>query len=509
MKGEWVMPGSKYFLPLASSCAGGCHGSGHDTRDGGLKIIYNDKLTVCSSLRIFFLYMSMVLPYNKKNKRKSFLTEGKNVLQMEELRSLFAGVFHGGLLQVVFSGPRGEFDGRDVVKVKVRPVELKDGLHFQFELFTKTQAFHENLDAEQAAMRACELGTKFKQAQIATVGEEYSVLVSKKGKVSIRKKRREMPAAGRGEAKMAGTQAAFGREPGGGDDKAENARGQEEALPMVGVTAHDKRKNYILQEGRPVPFLVDLGVMTKDGMIVRPKFDKFRQINRFLEFVEDVLPRLERERELTILDFGCGKSYLTFAMYYYLHELKGYDIRMIGLDLKKDVIARCNRLAEKYGYHKLTFLAGNIAEYEGVGEVDMVVTLHACDTATDYALAKAVGWNAGVILSVPCCQHELNRQIRGGVLSPIMDYGILKERFAALLTDGLRAKYLESMGYETQVLEFIDMEHTPKNILLRAVKSRKMNTAKVKRCGEEIRACEEFLGARPTLGKLFKGERGE
>ncbi len=155
------------------------------------------------------------------------------------------------------------------------------------------------------------------------------------------------------------------------------------------------------------------------------------------------------------------------------------------------------------------FLTGNIAEYEGGEPVDMVVTLHACDTATDYALAKAVGWNAGVILSVPCCQHELNRQIRGGVLSPIMDYGILKERFAALLTDGLRAKYLESMGYETQVLEFIDMEHTPKNILLRAVKSRKMNTAKVKRCGEEIRACEEFLGARPTLGKLFKGERGE
>ena len=295
----------------------------------------------------------MVLPYNKKNKRKSFLTEGKNVLQMEELRSLFAGVFHRGLLQAVFSGPRGEFDGRDVVKVKVRPVELKDGLHFQFELFTKTQAFH----AEQAAIRACGLGMKFKQAQIATVGEEYSVLVSKKGRVSIRKKRREMPAGGRGEAKMAGTQAAFGREPGVGDDKAENARGQEEALPMVGATAHDKRKNYILQEGRPVPFLVDLGVMTKDGMIVRPKF---RQINRFLEFVEDVLPRLERERELTILDFGCGKSYLTFAMYYYLHELKGYDIRMIGLDLKKDVIARCNRLAEKYGYHKLTFLAGGV-----------------------------------------------------------------------------------------------------------------------------------------------------
>lgn len=420
----------------------------------------------------------MVLPYNKKNtiRKKisgnAFLTEGKNELQMEELRSLFADIFHMGLLQAVLSGPRGEIEGRDVVKVKIRPVELKGGLHFQFELFTKTQAFHENLDAEWAVERACELSAKFKQAQITTIEEEYGVLISKKGRVSIRKKRR-------GTAKTGA------------------------------AVAHNKRKNYILQEGTMVPFLVDLGVMTKDGVIVKPKFDKFRQINRFLEFIEDVLPRLEKDRELTILDFGCGKSYLTFAMYYYLHELKGYDIRVVGLDLKEDVIVRCNCLAEKYGYQKLTFLTGNIADYEGAGEVDMVVTLHACDTATDYALAKAVGWNAKVILSVPCCQHELNRQIRSEVLSPVMDYGILKERFAALLTDGLRAKYLESMGYETQVLEFIDMEHTPKNVLLRAVKSRKINTARVKRCEGEIRACEEFFGARPTLGKLFEDERGK
>lgn len=220
----------------------------------------------------------------------------------------------------------------------------------------------------------------------------------------------------------------------------------------------------------------------------------------FLEFVEDILPQLDKDRELTLLDFGCGKSYLTFAMYYYLHELKGYDIRIIGLDLKTDVILHCNELAKKYGYEKLTFLVGDIADYEGVDQVDMVVTLHACDTATDYALAKAVGWNAKVILSVPCCQHEVNKQLEKQrnlhlgkmksktevmevsemlgdqlasmeeVLGPIMDYGLLRERFAALVTDGLRAKRLESEGYETQVLEFIDMEHTPKNILLRAVK---------------------------------------
>lgn len=400
---------------------------------------------------------------------------------MEELRVFFENIFQIDLIHVVFSGARGAVDGQDIVKVKVRPVELKGELYFQFESFTKTQAFHANLDAERAVERACLLMQNFKQAQVVTGQEECVVLVSKKGKASIRKKRRE--AAGQG-----------------------TASGQMSSESDNRPRAHNKEKNYILREGTAIPFLVDLGVMTKEGTIVRSKSDKFRQINRFLEFVEDVLPHLAKDREVTILDFGCGKSYLTFAMYYYLHELKGYDIRIIGLDLKQDVIAKCARLAEKYGYRKLTFQMGDIARFTGVCEVDMVVTLHACDTATDYALAKAIGWNAEVILSVPCCQHELNRQIQNEALSPIMDYGILKERFAALLTDGLRAKYLESMGYETQVLEFIDMEHTPKNILLRAVKSRKMNTVRIQKCKDEIRACEMFADARPTLGRLLEEE---
>ena len=309
--------------------------------------------------------------------------------------------------------------------------------------------------------------------QIETVREECTVLVSKKGKVTVRRKKRKT-----------------------------------EARPAD--RSHNRKKHYILEEGVPVPFLRDLGVMTEDGKIVRTKTDKFRQINRFLEFIEDILPRLEKGRELTILDFGCGKSYLTFAMYHYLHELRGYDIRIIGLDLKKDVIDHCGKLAEKYGYDKLTFLVGDIADYDGVDRVDMVVTLHACDTATDYALAKAVGWGAEVILSVPCCQHELNAQFAasGGcaeVMAPVMDYGLLRERFAALATDGLRAKYLEREGYETQVLEFIDMEHTPKNILLRAVKTGRKDG----RAAEEIRKCIEFLGAAPTLGRLLdhKGEK--
>ena len=244
--------------------------------------------------------------------------------------------------------------------------------------------------------------------------------------------------------------------------------------------------------------------MTQEGKIVRTKFDKFRQINRFLEFIEDILPQLNKKQEVTILDFGCGKSYLTFAMYYYLHVLKHYDIRIIGLDLKADVIRHCSALAEKYGYEKLTFLEGDIADYDGVDTVDMVVTLHACDTATDYALAKAISWDAKVILSVPCCQHELNGQMKNEILAPVMRYGLLKERFAALVTDGLRAEYLEHAGYHVQVLEFIDMEHTPKNILLRAVKQAGQTEEMRQKKLEEIQKCEAFLEVRPTLGQLME-----
>ena len=315
-------------------------------------------------------------------------------------------------------------------------MKTKANLHFQIESFTKTQAFHENLSGEEAAEKILKYMEDFRQMQIETVHEDCTVLVSRKGKVTVKRRKRQTAAK-----------------------KAD--------------LSHNRKKQYILEEGIPVPFLQDLGVMTADGKIVRSKTDKFRQINRFLEFIEDILPRLDSGRELTIIDFGCGKSYLTFAMYYYLHELKGYNIRITGLDLKKDVIEHCSRLGKKYGYEKLTFLEGDIADYDGVNKADMVVTLHACDTATDYALAKAVGWKADVILSVPCCQHELNRQIKNESMAPVMDYGLLKERFAAIVTDGLRAKYLEREGYDAQILEFIDMEHTPKNILIRAVKKGK------------------------------------
>lgn len=383
---------------------------------------------------------------------------------MNEIENLLKETMNIDFIQAVLSNPRTK---EGILKIKVRPVEMKGQRMLQCESFTKTQVFHENLDPEEAVKRISNAMGGFRQMQLASGEMDYTVLISKKGKVTIRKRKEE---------------------------------GRKAACINL---SHNRKKRYILQEGIPVPFLQDLGVMTQDGKVVRTKSDKFRQINRFLEFIEDILPQLNRKREVTILDFGCGKSYLTFAMYYYLHELKQYDIRIIGLDLKKDVIRHCSELAVKYGYEKLTFLEGDIADYEGVSEVDMVVTLHACDTATDYALAKAVGWNAKVILSVPCCQHELNRQIQNEILAPVMNYGLLKERFAALVTDGLRAEYLESVGYHVQVLEFIDMEHTPKNILLRAVKNPAAHSENREK-RKEIRTCEEFLSVEPTLGKLLK-----
>ena len=384
---------------------------------------------------------------------------------MEEIRNVLKNTLNIEFIRGTISGPRKK---EGIIKVKMRPLEKKGELYFQFESFTKTQAFHENLTSEAAGERAALYMEDFRQMQIETVKEDITILVSKKGKVTVQRKKKK--------------------------EEAQKAD-----------LSHDRKKRYILEEGIPVPFLRDLGVMTEDGKVIRSKTDKFRQINRFLEFIEDILPQLDRGRELTILDFGCGKSYLTFAMYYYLHELKKYDIRIIGLDLKKDVIRHCSSLAEKYGYEKLAFLEGDIADYDGVDQVDMVVTLHACDTATDFALAKAISWNAKVILSVPCCQHELNGQMKNEILAPVMDYGLLKERFAALATDGLRAKYLEREGYETQVLEFIDMEHTPKNILLRAVKTGRRN----EKAAAEIERFEGFLSVQPMLGELLKEKEGK
>ena len=336
--------------------------------------------------------------------------------------------FDDGMMLAVLSGQRKKEP--DVPsRVRIRPVEIRGERVFQATATVGTKAIHKNYTLEEVLPYVeASLTDGFSQLQIQGQMKDGAVLVSKKGKQTIKTR-------------------------------------PHEALEPVKIQSHNRVKQYILKEGIPVPFLVDLGVMNKEGKVHTHSYDKFKQINRFLEFIEDILPSLQKDREVTILDFGCGKSYLTFAMYYYLKELKGYDVNIIGLDLKEDVIKKCSGLARKYGYEKLHFLQGDIADYEGVNKVDMVVTLHACDKATDYALAKAVEWDAEVILSVPCCQHELNYRIQNDLLEPVLKYGILKERMSALITDGIRAELLESEGYHTQILEFIDMEHTPKKLL--------------------------------------------
>ena len=386
---------------------------------------------------------------------------------MSDLQSLFTDCLNETLIRVILSNPSSK-DG--VIKICARPVLKNKSLLFQIEEYTKTQVFHKNLTAGDAgsyltsklSSDTSSQTASFKNALVETKSFTANVLVSKKGTITIKKKM--------------------------------NASAKQPKISL----SHNRKKKYILEEGIPVPFLIDLGVMTQNGNIVNAHYDKFRQINRFLEYIEDILPSLPTDRELRILDFGCGKSYLTFAIYYYLKVLKGYPVRITGLDLKEDVIRHCNELAVKYGYDKLEFLCGDIAYYDGCSQVDMVVTLHACDTATDYALAKAVGWGAKVILSVPCCQHELNKQMKNDLLSPVLHYGILKERMAALMTDGLRAQILEANGYRTQILEFIDMAHTPKNLLIRAVYNG--------HCADNKAQIDELLAAfdvNPTLYRLL------
>ena len=383
---------------------------------------------------------------------------------MEELRALIQESLTGELYQMTAGGPRKK-DGD--VRLRVRPVMLRDRLLFQLESFRGNQVFHRNLTEEEAGEAVLEAMADFRQLSVKTRRFEAEAMVSKKGKVTVR--RRESAPAPSGKVP--------------------------DALRM----AHNRKKKYILEEGKPVPFLIDLGVQTEDGRTVKSRYDKFRQINRFLEFIADIMPILPKDRCVRIIDFGCGKSYLTFAMYYYLHELCGLDIRVTGLDPKADVIRRCSALAEKYGYRKLDFLQGDIADFEGTDSVDMVVTLHACDTATDFALYKAVKWNAAVILSVPCCQHEVNRQIRNEVLEPALKYGLIRERLSALVTDSVRAGLLEEQGYETQILEFIDMEHTPKNILIRAVKRK---DEEKRRSG--VMEMTEFLHVNTCLQRLLE-----
>lgn len=358
-------------------------------------------------------------------------------------------------------------DKGSISKIKIRPVIIKEVLRFQISEYRGKQIFHKNYERQEVlellpGWFEMEAVTRFKQVEARMKYRQSSLLISKKGTVTI--KSREMKST------------------------------QEQRLE------HNRKKEYILPDDEVVPFLVDLGVQTPEGKIITKRYDKFKQINRFLEFIEDILPELPNTREVNIVDFGCGKSYLTFAMYYYLREIKKYAVRIIGLDLKEEVIKSCNELSQKYGYEGLTFQKGDIADYESKFPVDMVVSLHACDTATDYALYKGIKWNAKVILSVPCCQHEANNQMQASALQSLFQYGLIKERTAALFTDAIRANILEEQGYKVQILEFIDMEHTPKNILIRGIKMGKKGCVNYKEA-------KEFLGIHLTLEQLLTEEK--
>ena len=383
---------------------------------------------------------------------------------MEELRRLLEELLDARLLGIVLSAPRQKESYR---RIRIRALDCRGALRFQAAFWDGKKEFHKNYEKEALIPELLVwMSHDYRQLQAESTQYTASVLVSKKGTVTVKKKARAT------EAKQADM-------------------------------THNRTKQYLLPEGEPVPFLVKLGVMTPEGKVVKAKYDKFRQINRFLEFIEDITPVLAKDREITMIDFGCGKSYLTFIVYYYLHEIKGLDVRITGLDLKEQVIKDCNDLAEKFGYTGLKFELGDIHGYKSDMDVDMVMTLHACDVATDYALYNAICWDAQYILSVPCCQHELNKQIHTDDLAALTRYGIIKERFAALATDSIRGLMLEACGYKTDIMEFIDIAHSPKNLLIRAVKKNVSQDKRNRAVADAEALCREF-GVRQTLMDMLK-----
>lgn len=386
---------------------------------------------------------------------------------MKDLKTAFAEIIAADASKIIISKPAkksGEFK-------KLVAEKKKSG--YQLTKYTEKQAFHENLSGEALPGRLEALVRgEFRQANGWSPVGEHIVLISKDGECSVKVKAADSKA-------LSGQPAA--------DQNAAD---------------HNRRKNYILEEGTPIAPLVDMGIFTKEGKVVASMQDKFRQINRFIEIIDDEISS-RKLTTLNVIDFGCGKSYLTFLIYYYLVEIKGIDAHIIGLDLKADVIEKCNAAAKRYAYSNLRFELGDINGYKAPFDVDMVVTLHACDTATDFALYNAIQWKADMIFSVPCCQHELNGQIEAENLELMTRYGIIKERFSALATDAIRANLLEYCGYKTQLLEFIDFEHTPKNILIRAVRrGATPKSVREKRLAEVEDLMKEF-SFKPTLYRLL------
>ena len=394
------------------------------------------------------------------------------------------------IISVTLSKPTGEVEkklGKEYQKIKIKAVNSSDGASYAAELFTKTQVFHKKFsESELAEFLASNVGLTFKNCVKRTDTEEITLLTNKKGKTTELHK------------KLAGSV-----------NKSLENTGLK-VLPAAGTGKSSHRKNYLLPQDRPVPFLVLLGIMNDEGKVISARYDKFRQINRFLEFIDDILPEFYDKtaagEPLRIADFGCGKSYLTFAVHYFLTEIRHIKCEIEGLDLKEEVINYCNDMAKKLGLKGLIFHTGNIADYSGAHNPDIVITLHACDTATDYALKYAVERGARAILSVPCCQHQVNTQLqkRGktegstGKVPPefeaLLKWGIIREKFSSLVTDALRGEWLETQGFKVQMLEFIDMEHTPKNILIRAIK-KNGSTAKSTTIPELMKS----LGIKPEI----------
>ena len=333
------------------------------------------------------------------------------------------------IINATLSGVKNKIE-KTFNKVTVKKVIIKNEEKHQFEYFYDKNVEHKNLNNDESIREMTHLiKIYFKQAVINTVESDYHVLINKKGVGKISKKA---------------------------------------ATRKFEDVSHNRKKKYILNEGEITPFLIKLGIMTAQGKIVNSKYDKFKQINRYLELVSDCIPYLDKNKTIRIIDFGCGKAYLTFALYDYLVLKMGYNVEIVGLDLKENVITFCSDLAKQLNFKDLRFEQGDIKGFDQFKNVDMVISLHACNTATDEALAKAVNWGAKVILAVPCCQHEFLKKINNEKMIPMMKYGIIKEKLATLLTDSVRANVLEIMGYRTQVIEFIDMEHTPKNVMIRA-----------------------------------------
>lgn len=380
-------------------------------------------------------------------------------MTFEEMKTqLMERILQQQLVTATISQPR--MKSNEVKRIKLKPLLLKDTYHIQVEYQFERILKHENVLLANFPEKLAAFFNDYRQAHIDFIDENIQVQLSKKNKVLWK------------------------------SDKS--------SKPKQVNLAHNRKKNYLLAEDKPYPFLIRLGVQTEEGKIKKQKYDKFKQINRFIEFIDDALTYLPKDRQVRILDFGSGKSYLTFALYHYLKIEKGLDIRVTGLDLKKEVIEECSRIAQDLGYEQLEFLVGDINDYNEESAVDMVVTLHACDVATDMALARAVKWGASVILSVPCCQHELNRQLNTPALDIMLQHGLVRERFAALATDAVRAEILSLVGYEAQLLEFIDMENTPKNILIRAYHTGKKPSSEQQ---ANYDAFIKLLNAKPFLAK--------